>query len=279
MILIADSGSTKTSWCFISEEGKTEFFSTSGINPYFRTTKDIQEELTSDLVAKIKGDVRRIHFYGAGIVNNEVGNVVKDALTSLFSVATVEINSDLLAAARATLQNRTGIACILGTGSNSCLYNGEKIVEHVPPLGFILGDEGGGATLGRKVLADFLKGIMPEDLAEKFSQKYPYQYADYLQKVYKEEQPGKFLASLVPFIHENIQNNYCNALVKNSFCEFLVRNVFQYSNVQNQKICFTGSVAFYFKDILIEVLKEYDLNPGVILKEPMEGLVKFHSKK
>ncbi|MCG6190311.1 ATPase [Maribellus maritimus] len=278
MILIADSGSTKTKWCFISDKNKTEFLLTNGINPYFRTTEDIVKELKQELLPNLSGRVRSIHFYGAGIVNPEVAKVVEDALKVLFPGATIETNSDLFAAARATLQNKKGFACILGTGSNSCLYDGEKIVEHVPPLGFILGDEGGGVVLGRKILSDFLKGLMPEVLTEKFRQSYPFQYADYLQKVYKEERPNRFLASFVPFIHQNIQNGYCKKLVEKSFEEFLIRNVFQYSGFQIHPVCFIGSVAFYFEDILRAVLLKNELNSGIILQEPMEGLIKFHTK-
>jgi N-acetylglucosamine kinase-like BadF-type ATPase len=279
MILIADSGSTKTTWCFISPENKTEIVSTGGINPYFRTTADIIEELKTGLVPKINGSVENIYFYGAGIVDDKAGKVAKMALEELFPSAKPEIQSDLLAAARSTLQNKKGIACILGTGSNSCLYDGQKIIDHVPPLGFILGDEGGGVTLGKKILADFLRGIMPGDLVEKFRQKFPFQYAEYLRKVYKEERPNKFLASLVPFITENIQNDYCKRLVENSFREFLARNVFQYSGYREQPVCFVGSIAFYFADILKEVMQDEGLNPGLILKGPMAGLIKFHSEK
>lgn len=278
MILIADSGSTKTTWCLISSGNKAEFFHTGGINPYFRKTENIVEELRSDLVPKITGQVTNIHFYGAGIVNDEVGKVVKEALTILFSEASSEVQSDLLAAARSTLQTEKGIACIMGTGSNSCLYDGKKIVEHVPPLGFILGDEAGGAVLGKKLLADYLKGMIPMDLADRFQQKYTYQYTEYLQKVYKEERPNKFLASLVPFIHENIQTNYCSKLVETAFKEFLIRNVFQYSEYENHPICFVGSVAYYFADNLRNIMSSEGLDPGVILKEPMEGLIKFHTK-
>lgn len=278
MILIADSGSTKTTWCFISAENKTEIFSTSGINPYFRTTADIRSELQTSLVPLIKGQVQKIYFYGAGIINDEVGKVVKNALAQLFEGAAVETRSDLLAAAHSTLQHKKGIACILGTGSNSCLYDGEKIVEHVPPLGFILGDEGSGSALGRKLLADFLKGIMPGHLKEKFRQKYPFQYAEFLQKVYKEERPNKFLASLVPFIYENIQDDYCKKLVEDSFRQFLLRNVFQYPDYRNQPVCFAGSIAFYFKEVLHEILEKEGLTLGVVLKDPMEGLIKFYTK-
>src|SRR5680860_1193959 len=149
MILIADSGSTKTSWCLSGKNGFTEYFSTNGINPFFRSTEEIVEELQEKLMTKITAEVSQIFFYGAGIINEEKGNVIKLALNQLFPLAEIDVQSDLLAAARSTLGKKKGIACILGTGSNSCFYDGEKITEHIPPLGFILGDEGSGAVLGR----------------------------------------------------------------------------------------------------------------------------------
>ena len=277
MILVVDSGSTKTAWCFISPENKTEIITTSGINPYFRTSEDILEVLNSELKPNIFGKVKNIFFYGAGIINDEVGSAVKNALSVLFPESAVEMHSDLLAAARAVLHKKRGIVCILGTGSNSCLYDGEKIIEHVPPLGFILGDEGSGAVLGKKLLADYLKGKMPKNIAVRFKQEFPFQYADYLQKVYKQNQPNRFLASLVPFIRENICEEYCRTLCETSFSEFIERNILQYSNCLNEQVCFVGSTAFYFSDILTEVLKNKGLNMGIILKDPVDGLIKYHS--
>ncbi len=279
MILIADSGSTKTNWCSISSEGKKEFYTTDGINPYFRTREDIVKELKFKLVPKLNGTVKKIWFYGAGIINTEVGKPVLEALSILFTNAVIEINSDLLAAARSTLQNEKGIACILGTGSNSCLYDGDKIVKNIPPLGFILGDEGSGAVLGRKLLADFLKGILPKDLSEKFQDNFSYPYSKFLQKVYKEERPNAFLASLVPFIRENIENIYCKMLVENSFREFFLRNISLYENCSQYTTSFVGSIAFYFSDILKKVVRSEGMRTGVVVKDPMEGLIIYHLGK
>ena len=278
MILIADSGSTKTSWHFSKGADYSETISTGGINPFFRTTEDIVSELQKDLIPKTGSGIQEIHFYGAGIINQEKGNVVKLALQQLFPDAKIEVKSDLLAAARATFQNKKGIACILGTGANSCLYDGEKITQHVPPLGFILGDEGSGAVLGRKLVADFLKGIMPPDLANKFENKFQINYAGFLESVYKKEKPNKFLAQFVPFLNENIDNEYCSRLVENSFAEFIERNIKLYANFTEQKISFIGSVAFYFQEQLKFVLNNNKLKLGKILKEPLEGLTQFHTK-
>jgi N-acetylglucosamine kinase-like BadF-type ATPase len=279
MILIADSGSTKTSWCLTGKNKSTEYYSTSGINPFFRSSDDIETELRESLKPKIKFEVSQIYFYGAGIINEEKGNVVKLALGKLFPQAGIEVFSDLLAAAHATLGETKGIACILGTGSNSCLFDGEKIIEHVPPLGFILGDEGSGAVLGRKILGDYLKGIMPKNIAEKFRNEFNFDYATYLESVYKKEKPNQFLAQFVPFLYENKNDDYCTTLIRNSFDEFIKRNLIQYSGSTKLPICFVGSVAYYFQDELKKVLEKNQLQLKSILKEPLEGLIKFYTQK
>lgn len=279
MKLIADSGSTKTSWCLAGNSGLTEIFSTGGMNPFFRNTEDIASEIRMKLLPETGSEVNEIYFYGAGIINAEKGNIVKSALQQIYPEAEIEVQSDLLAAARATLGNETGIACILGTGSNSCLYNGKEIIEHVPPLGFILGDEGSGAILGRKIVADFLKGIMPENIAEKFKSSYHLIYADFLDSVYKKEKPNQFLAQFVPFLHENITDKYCVQLVEKSFEEFVLRNISAYSGFRRMPICFVGSVAFYFQEQLKNVLENYHLQIKTVLKEPLNGLIKFHTEK
>jgi len=277
MILIADSGSTKTSWCFIDSKKNTTYISTSGINPFFRTSEDITSELSDKLMPQIPGTVERIFFYGAGIINKEKGEIVKSALESLFPRTHIETYSDLLAAAHSTLGKSKGIACILGTGSNSCLYDGKKIVEHIPPLGFILGDEGSGAVLGKKLLADYLKGIMPEYIAKKFQNKFPGNYAEYMESVYKKEKPNVFLSAFVPFLLENISENYCNNLVEVSFNEFVKRNICSYSGFSDLPVNFVGSVAYIFREQLETVIKRNQLKLNKVLKEPLNGLVDYYT--
>jgi len=278
MIVIADSGSTKTSWYFFSEEKEGKYISTGGINPFFRTTDDIVTELRENLVPHINGTVQKIFFYGAGVVNKEKGQGLKSAFKQLFGEVYMEVNSDLLASARATLGTESGIACILGTGSNSCRYNGLEITEHIPPLGFILGDEGSGAMLGKKLLADYLKGIMPKSLSEKFQNQFPYEYSEFLERVYKHGEANRFLAGFTPFLKENLAEEYCRRLVNDTFDEFVKRNICGYSDYRNQKICFVGSIAYYFEKQLEDVLKKNDLEMGLVIKEPLEGLVQFHRK-
>jgi N-acetylglucosamine kinase-like BadF-type ATPase len=279
MILIADSGSTKTSWCLIDGIDFTEYCSTGGLNPFFRSTGNIVDEIQLKLLPKTGTNIDQIFFYGAGIINPEKGDIVKNALNKLYPKAKIEVQSDLLAAARSTLGNEKGIACILGTGSNSCLYNGMEIVEHVPPLGFILGDEGSGSVLGRKLVGDFLKGVMPKNISEEFQNRFQITYADFMEGVYKNEKPNQFLAQFVPFIHENILNEYFVHLVENSFQEFINRNISMYSGFREQALSFVGSVAYYFQTQLKNVLNKNQLQLKTVLKEPLKGLLKFHTEK
>lgn len=279
MILIAESGSTKTNWFFSIGNNHSKTFSTKGINPFFRTTKDIYNELLEDLAPKINTNVENIHFYGAGVINKEKGEIIHLALKQLFPKAIIEVQSDLIAAARSTCKREKGIVCILGTGSNSCLFDGEKIIEHISPLGFILGDEGSGAVLGRQLLGDYLKGILPENLCLKFQKQFPYNYNELMDSVYKNEKPNKFLAEFVPFLSENINDKFCKNLVEKSFEAFIERNIKQYSNYKNVEIHFVGSVGFHFQKQLKRVLDKNNLLLGEILKDPLKELAQFHIKK
>lgn len=276
MILIADSGSTKTSWCFSGKGGKKIFFSTAGINPFFRTSVDIVSELQISLATIIEKGVDNVFFYGAGVVNEEKSGIVRRAFSTLFPGARIDIQSDLLAAAHSTLRKQKGIACILGTGSNSCQYDGKRITEHVPPLGYILGDEGSGAVMGRKLLGDYLKKVMASNLREKFHEKFPLDYPGFLNRVYNQKNPNRFLAGLVPFLKENMDEEYCVKLVSNSFDEFIERNVSHYPGFRSQPICFVGSVAFHFHEQLAKVLSQNRLTPGVIIKDPLLHLLDYH---
>lgn len=276
MLLIADSGSTKTSWCFSAPNTHPEYLSTSGINPFFRSSDDIYRELKAEFIPFLNKNIEKVFFYGAGIVDAERGNVIKSALLKIFPNAEVETQSDLLAAARATLQDKPGIACILGTGSNSCLFDGEKIVSHVPPLGYVIGDEGSGNAMGRKLVADYLRKIMPDDVALKFSEKFPMDYAEFLHNVYQNENVRMFLAGFAPFLIENQEYEYCRSVVFSAFSEFLERNISRYPGYASKPISFVGSIAFYFRNLLEEIIRKHNLTPGVIIKDPLENLRLYH---
>lgn len=277
MILIADSGSTKTNWALIREGEAAEIIQTEGINPFFRDNENIRLELKKELLPYVDNQISEVYFYAAGIINKEKGAGLRLLLEGFFPKARVETNSDLLAAARATCKGQKGIACILGTGSNSCLYDGEKITAHVSPLGFILGDEGSGAVMGRKLVGDYLKNIMPERLRLKFLSEYCVTGPEIIEKVYRQERPNLFLSKFTTFLHRNINDDYCRKFIKTEFHLFVARNLLNYEAIEDLSINFVGSVAFHFKEILQEVLEELSLHSGIIIKDPMKGLIHYHS--
>lgn len=279
VILIADSGSTKCAWKLAAGNGARNDVYTNGINPFFRTTESIYEELKKDLVPFTSEPVEEIFFYGSGIVSEATGNIIKSALAGLFPDARIELYSDVLAASRSLFGTSGGIACILGTGSNACLYNGEKVIGGISPLGFILGDEGSGAVMGRKLVGDYFKEVMPPHLRAKFDKKYHLTKEEALQRVYKTERPNHFLASFTPFLSEELKEEYAHNLVSNSFSEFFDRNVTRISGYETYPIGFVGSVAWHFREILAEVCNKYKMQCIAVRQGPMEGLVQYHLGK
>lgn len=280
MIIIADSGATKTNW-LISDSGLvTERLQTTGLNPNFSSPGLIKSVLRKNIAPLLQaGQEAEIYFYGSGCSGEYLCSKVKTAIEEIFPGSYVEINGDLLGAARALLGKSPGIACILGTGSNSCLYDGTMIINNIPPLGFILGDEGSGASLGKRLLADYLKGIMPEEVAKLFGKKFATDKEKVIREVYRGEFPSKYIASFVVFLRDNMDNNYCEKLLTDSFKEFIERNIKHYDGYREMKISFTGSIAWYFKGILLKVMEEYGLTAGEIIKEPAERIMDYHLRK
>lgn len=276
MKLIADSGSSKTAWCLRGPEGVKHLIPTAGINPFYQDTEEIFTLLKDHLQHQIDESITEIHFYGAGCANAEKCAVVGNALKMLFPEAEIEVSSDLVAAARAVCKHKAGIACILGTGSNSCYFNGEKIEQNVSPLGFILGDEGSGAVLGRKVVADYLKLQMPETLRAQFEIEFALNQNDVLNRVYRQSFPNRYLATFTRFLSANIETPYCTNLVESSFAEFIDRNLTHYPNYSQLPIHFVGSIAFHFKHELHNVIKSKGLCLGEIIQNPINGLADFH---
>ncbi len=278
MILIADSGSTKTHWCVTENGVVLKHILTKGINPFYQTVAEITCELELHLFPELKGlKIDHVYFYGAGCSYPEKKILVGKALGTYFKNTIIEIESDLLGAARSLFGDTKGIACILGTGSNSCLYDGKDIVENVSPLGYILGDEGSGAVLGRILIADCLKNQLPTQLCDKLLKKYKLTPSIILEKVYKEPFPNRFLAELAPFLYENIEEPSIFNIVFESFDAFFVRNVMQYP-LEDIKIGFIGSIAYYFKDVLEIVASERRIVITKIVQNPMEGLIEYHHR-
>lgn len=276
MILVADSGSTKTDWKYVGENDSF-FFQTSGINPYYMSDEQILTEIKNEVLPKIKILPKKVFFYGAGVTGNQKTRM-ENILSKVFTGAQTYAESDLLGAARALCGNKEGIACIMGTGANSCLYNGVQIIDNIPPLGFIQGDEGSGAVLGKQLITMYLKRELSDKLTKQFNKQYRLDTADILKKVYQETFPNRFLSEFSKFIYEHIEDKQMYRLVYEGFNEFLERNIYKYVNYQKMNIHFVGSIAYYFKNILQSIFNENNLKLGKIIKSPINDLVKYHMK-
>lgn len=275
MQLIADSGSTKVSWRAIKDDGSVVEIETSGINPVFMEDADIQKILADSLVPVIGDKVDNIWFYGAGVVGGEPSAKLERCFQKVFPGSSCEAVSDVMAAARALCGHKPGIACILGTGSNSCFYDGEQITSNVKAGGFILGDEASGAYLGKRFISDFIKGLLPDAIEKEFVKRYGLDYLAIVQKVYREPLPSRFLASFSPFINEFRNHPHIANLLKNSFDEFLSRNIIHY-DYKKYPVNFVGSIAYYYKDILEKAVAAKGMRMGTVLKGPIDGLVEYH---
>lgn len=279
MILIADGGSTKVDWRLIDKGVDIKQIFTGGMNPFFRTQEDISEEIKHSLLPEVKEfNIEQIYFFGAGCNSAEKNEIISNAITDNIKCSYIEINSDLLAAARGLCGQNKGIACIIGTGSNSCYYDGKEIVTNVSPLGYILGDEGSGAVIGRLFVGACLKNQLTAGIKEKFLSEYNLTPALILDKVYKQPMPNRFLASLSPYILNHIQDETVYNLVYNTFNDFLVRNVMQYDNYKRLPIHFTGSVAYHYQAVLRKLAIDMNINIGNITQSPMEGLIQYYSE-
>ena len=275
--LIADSGATKCEWCLL-QDGKKKTILTQGISPYFLNTVQIIELLQKELLPKLKGSkINEVYFYGTGLSNANNVPIIKSAFKKLFPAAKVEINTDILAAARALCGKQKGIACILGTGSNSCFYNGKKIIKNSPGIGYILGDEGSGAYLGKKVVQHYLYNTFDADLMSRFDAKFTTNKVEILENVYKQPLANRYLASFTVFLAENRGHYMIENIIEDGLNDFFFTHLYKFRESWIMPINFIGSVAFGFKDILKELCNTYELELGNVLKKPMDGLVKYHS--
>lgn len=279
MILLADGGSTKVDWRLVDGNKEIKQISTKGANPFFRTREDISEEIKVTLKPAIdEYPIDAVYFFGAGCASPEKSMIIRDAIADNIKVSCIEVESDLLAAARGLCRRNKGIACILGTGSNSCYYDGTTIKENISPLGYILGDEGSGAVLGRLFIGSCLKNQLTNGLKEKFLHEFNLTPAIILDSVYKQPMANRFLASLSPFLVRNIEDKTIFNLVHNAFKDFFVKNVMQY-DYQNNEIHFTGSVAYYYQDVLRKIGNEMNIKIGTITQSPMEGLIRYYAEE
>jgi glucosamine kinase len=277
MILVADSGGSKTDWRLLKRDGSIAQAQTLGFNPYYQPIEDLQTIVRDTLVAQVAAEpVKKIFFYGSGASSEKNQESIRNAFLEFFPGADVEIDWDLLAAARALCGREPGIACIIGTGSNTCLYDGEKITGNIANLGWILADEGSGTNIGRKFLVAYLREKLPKELAEQFRARYPLSREEFLERVYHHEKPSAFLASFMKFIFQHLKEPYCYKLVYDSFTELYEENVMRYPGYKELKVHFVGSVAFYFSDVLRQVANDKGIAVKNILESPIAGLALYH---
>ena len=275
--LIADSGATKAEWCLLDGSRK-KIILTQGISPYFLNAEQIHSLLLKELCPNLKKvDIDEIYYYGTGCANPANARLVKKAIQKTFPAALVEVTHDLMAAARSLCGDQKGIASILGTGSNSCYYNGKKIVKNSPGLGYVLGDEGSGAYLGKKVLQYYLYETFDEELSVKFDKKFNTTTIEILEHVYKRPLPNRYLASFAFFLAENRGHYMIENIIEDGLNDFFFNHLQKYKETSSLPVSFVGSIAYGFKDILEELCQTYKFELGKIIKNPMEGLIDFHS--
>ncbi|MBA9077624.1 MULTISPECIES: BadF/BadG/BcrA/BcrD ATPase family protein [Rufibacter] len=280
MILIADSGSTKTSWRLLTAEGEVAQAHTIGINPYYQESAEITQSLQESLLPQLPQHMpEEIYFYGAGCSAKDKQEVVASALRALFPSSDVSVHHDLEAAARALCGHEEGIACILGTGSNSCHYDGEKIVESMPNLGFILGDEGSGGYMGKLLVQAYLNLELPQDLHQAFFERYQVGRDEIIDQVYRKPYPNRYMAGFAKFMHDHRNHPYLYQMIFKCFADFFEKTVTKYPDYQQRGTHFVGSIAFYFSDILRTVAQQYHINVKNILESPIAGLSLYHQQK
>ena len=277
MKIIADSGSTKTDWCLISPTGEMKTVQTVGLNPYFLDEDEVLAILRKDLYPFLDNKkVDQVFYYGSGCALPHKKQVLQFALDFFFMHADVEVENDLLGAARALCGAEKGLVCILGTGSSSCLYDGKEITERLPSLGYVLGDEGSGAFLGKRVLIAFLNKELPEHLQKLFEQKYPASLAEVLDKVYRQPFPNRFLSSFAEFLGEHKSDEFVKNLVETAFDDFFKKQVLRYDDNKAYPLNFVGSVGFVFADELRKSAEKHGLSISKIEQTPLDGLIEFH---
>lgn len=275
MILIADSGSSKVDWALLAPDGRVQKLRTEGINPAQLTDDEIVAVLRAQ-IETFAPQVRRAFFFGAGMVGSRISDRMHRLFQSVWPGVRAEFYSDITAAGIALFGKETGIACILGTGSNSCEIENGQLVAHVNAGGFILGDEGSGAWIGRELVRDYIKGLMPDPLSEMFSNDYELSYANIVDHVYRQPRPSYYLANLSLFASRHLDYPYIQDLIRRGFEDFLRRNVLLYPDHMKVPVGFVGSVAMQYEEQLREVCASYGLTVAKILKAPVDALVEYY---
>ena len=277
MKVIAESSSTRTEWAVVDGDKIVEHAFTTGLNPYFQSRRELSHSIRLELPeAFFRRRWDHVYFYGAGCANKEKTKIMESSLVAQFRTP-VTVESDLLGAARRLLVRQPGLACILGTGSNSCLYDGHEIVKNVPPLGYVLGDEGSNAYLGKLFIADMLKGIAPKNLTQAFFERYSVTHNMLMDEVYTNSLPSRALAKYAAFLAEHVDNSYVYNLIYEGFTRFFARNIAAY-DYRNNPVCFVGSTAMTFRAILERAALDFGVKISKIIPNALPGLVEFHAE-
>jgi glucosamine kinase len=277
MILIADGGSTKTSWCLVNSNGERSFFKTEGYNPFFVSKEYVVQSLKKWLPSNLPYQkIKALHFYGSGVHAEAQADILLKALSTVFIEIDVTVYHDMLAASRALLGNEKGFAAILGTGTNTCIYDGVQITQQIDSLGYILGDEGSGSAIGRRLLSAYLRNKLPSDLHQQFEASYKLRESDIIEQVYTKPLANRFIASFCAFVGQNIQQDFMYDLVAKSFESLFKEIVIHYPNYQSYTFNCVGSVGYHFKDILIAKAACFGMSCGKIISNPIDGLVDYH---
>lgn len=280
MLFIADGGSTKADWRVIDHQNNHTDYATIGFNPFFYTSEKVVEELQKSFINEAPvHKAEKVFFYGSGCSDAYRKSILAEAFKEIFPNAEIVVEHDLLASARATCGDTPGVACIIGTGSNSALYDGKIITDNITNLGYLLGDEGSGTHLGKKLIRAYFYRELPKDLKDAFDDTYKLGKRDLLNKMYHGERSNVYLASFSRFLFDHREHPYAQQIVKRSFAEFIDRHVLKYEGHQELPIHFVGSIAYYFSFILEELLEERKLHLGNIIKKPIDSLVVYHLEK
>ncbi len=279
MILIADSGSTKTDWRLVDENNTIQQFSCDGISPYFLNEQQIVALINSQLGNKFDfKKVEKLFYYGTGCSSPKQVELVKNALQTNFINAVIDVNHDLLAAARAICGKQKGMAAMLGTGSNTCVFDGNEITHNQFSSGFILGDEGSGAHIGKTFIQYFLRDELPKNISLKFETEYKLSKYDIIEKIYKQPTPNRFLASFAKFVYQNLDNKFLNEMVKDCFSQFFKTTVCKYPNYKTMELGLVGPIANYYREIIIEVANSFEVKISKIIPSPIDELTHYHLK-
>lgn len=278
MILIADSGATKADWRLVKADGSIQQAQTAGISPFYQTATQIAEALRNQLLPHLPQEtVQQVFFYGTGCSTEANVAIVKQGFLVVFPQATIVVEHDTLAAARALCGHNPGIACILGTGSNACLYDGTHIAQSTMNLGFFLGDEGSGAVMGRQLVVAFLHQEMPQHLSDKFARRFPEVNREtVLENTHRNPFPSRYFAQFSKFIFDHLADPFCYQLAYDGFQIFLKRYVKTLPGAQTHPVHFVGSVAFYYSNVLLQACQDLGLRAGNVMESPIAGLTLYH---